>query len=51
MEQEIQRRVLGFSKKTKALMEDETGIGTSVDDEDFMLTFTCLVIHCLSSYC
>lgn len=34
MEQEIQKRVLRFSKKTKALMEDETGISTSVDDED-----------------
>jgi hypothetical protein len=34
MEREIQERVLRFSKKTKALMEDETGISTSVDDED-----------------
>ena len=34
MEQEIQKRVLRFSKKTKTLMEDETGISTSVDDED-----------------
>jgi hypothetical protein len=34
MEQEIQRRVLKFSKKTKARMEDETGISTSVDEED-----------------
>lgn len=32
--QEIQRRVIRFSKRTKALMEDETGISTSVDDED-----------------
>ena len=34
MEQEIQRRGIRFSKRTKALMEDETGISTSVDDED-----------------
>ena len=34
MEQEIQKKVLRFSKRTKALMEDETGISTSVDDED-----------------
>ena len=34
MEQEIQRRVLNFSEKTKALMEDETGISTSVDEDD-----------------
>jgi hypothetical protein len=34
MEQEIQRRVLRFSKRTKASMEDETGISTSLDDED-----------------
>jgi hypothetical protein len=33
MEQEIQKRVLRFSR-TKVLMEDETGISTSVDDED-----------------
>jgi hypothetical protein len=34
MEQEIQRRVLKFSKRSKALMEDETGISTSVDEDD-----------------
>jgi hypothetical protein len=34
MEQEIQRRVLNFSEKTKALMEDETGISISVDEDD-----------------
>ena len=34
MEQEIQKRVLRFSKRTKALMEDETGISTSVDEDD-----------------
>ena len=34
MEQEIQRRVLRFSKKPKASIEDETGINTSVDDDD-----------------
>lgn len=34
MEQEIQKRVLRFSKRTKALMEDDTGISTSVGDED-----------------
>ncbi|MGH9924516.1 MAG: Yip1 family protein, partial [Nitrososphaeraceae archaeon] len=34
MEQEIQKKVLRFSKKTKALMEYETGISTSIDDED-----------------
>ncbi|MGH9982766.1 MAG: hypothetical protein ACRD8W_02275 [Nitrososphaeraceae archaeon] len=34
MEQEIQKKVLRFSKKTKVLMEYETGISTSIDDED-----------------
>lgn len=34
MEQEIQKRVLKFSKKTKAIMQDETGISTSVDEDD-----------------
>lgn len=34
MEQEIHRRVLRFSKKTKDYMEDETGISTSIDDDD-----------------
>ena len=34
MEQEIQRKVIRFSKRTKNLMEDETGISTLVDDED-----------------
>lgn len=34
MEQEIQRRVLRFSKKTKDYMEDKTGIRTSIDDDD-----------------
>jgi hypothetical protein len=34
MEQEIQRKVLRFSKKAKDLMEHETGISTSVDEED-----------------
>jgi plastocyanin domain-containing protein len=34
MEQEVQKRVIRFFKKTKALMEVETGISTSVDDED-----------------
>jgi hypothetical protein len=34
MEQEIQRKVLRFSKRTQALMEDETGISTSVDEDD-----------------
>jgi hypothetical protein len=34
IEQEIQKKVLRFSKKTKALMEYETGISTSIDDED-----------------
>ncbi len=34
MEQEIQRKVLRFSKRTQASMEDETGIGTSLDDDD-----------------
>lgn len=31
---ENERRVIRFSKRTKDLMEDETGINTSVDDED-----------------
>jgi hypothetical protein len=34
MEQEIQKKVLRFSKRTKALMENETGISTSVDEDD-----------------
>jgi hypothetical protein len=34
MEQEIQRKVLRFSKRTQASMEDETGISTSLDDDD-----------------
>jgi hypothetical protein len=34
MEQEIQRKVLRFSENTKALMEDETGISTSIDEDD-----------------
>jgi hypothetical protein len=34
MEQEIQKRVVKFSKKAKALMEDETGISTSIDEDD-----------------
>lgn len=34
MEEEIQRRVLRFSKNTKDLMEGETGISTSMDDDD-----------------
>jgi hypothetical protein len=34
MEQEIQRRVLRFSKNTKDHMEDDTGISTSIDDDD-----------------
>ena len=34
MEQEIQKKVLRFSKKTKAFMESETGISTSLDDDD-----------------
>ena len=34
MEQEIQKKVLTFSKKTKYLLEDETGISSSVDGDD-----------------
>jgi hypothetical protein len=34
MEQEIQRRVLRFSKNTKDHMEDDTRISTSIDDDD-----------------
>jgi hypothetical protein len=34
MEQEIQKKVLRFSKRTKDNMENETGISTSVDDDD-----------------
>jgi DNA-binding transcriptional regulator GbsR (MarR family) len=34
MEQEIQKKVLRFSKRTKDYMENETGISTSVDDDD-----------------
>jgi hypothetical protein len=34
MEQEIEQKVLRFSKKTKDLMENETGISTSVDEDD-----------------
>jgi hypothetical protein len=34
MEQEIQKKVLRFSERTKALMENETGISTSVDEDD-----------------
>jgi len=34
MEQEIQKKVLAFSKKTKYLCEDETGISSSVDEDD-----------------
>ena len=34
MEQEIQKKVLKFSKKTKDLMEYETGISTSDDEDD-----------------
>ena len=34
MEQEIQKKVLTFSKKTKYLLEDETGISSSVDEDD-----------------
>jgi hypothetical protein len=45
MEQEIQKRVLRFSKKTKALMEDETGISTSVDDEDIKRYFDEVMIE------
>lgn len=34
MEQEIEQKVLRFSKKTKDLMENETGISTSIDEDD-----------------
>ncbi len=34
MEQEIEKKVIRFSKRTKDLMEDETGISTSVDEDD-----------------
>jgi hypothetical protein len=34
MEQEIQKRIIRFSKRTKDYMENETGISTSVDDDD-----------------
>jgi hypothetical protein len=34
MELEVERRVIRFSKKTKDLMEQETGISTSVDEDD-----------------
>jgi hypothetical protein len=34
MEQEIQKRIIRFSKRTKGYMENETGISTSVDDDD-----------------
>lgn len=34
MEQEIKRRVVSFSEKTKTMMENEPGISTSIDDED-----------------
>jgi hypothetical protein len=34
LEQEIQKKVLTFSKKTKYLLEDETGISSSVDEDD-----------------
>lgn len=34
MEREIEQKVLRFSKKTKDLMENETGIRTSVDEDD-----------------
>lgn len=34
MELEVQKRVLEFSKNAKDLMENETGISTSIDDED-----------------
>lgn len=33
MEQEIQKRIIRFSKRTKDYMENETGISTSVDDD------------------
>lgn len=34
MEQEIQKRVIRLSKRTKYYMESETGISTSVDEDD-----------------
>lgn len=34
MEQEIQKRVIEFSKNVKDLMETETGISTSLDDDE-----------------
>jgi hypothetical protein len=34
MEQAIQKKVLRFSRRTKDLMEHETGISTSVDEDD-----------------
>ncbi len=34
MEQAIQKKVLQFSRRTKDLMEHETGISTSVDEDD-----------------
>jgi hypothetical protein len=34
MEQEVERRVIKLSKRTKGLMEQETGISTSLDDDD-----------------
>ena len=34
MEREVQQKVLEFSKNAKDLMENETGISTSIDDED-----------------
>jgi hypothetical protein len=36
MEQEIQKRVLTIFKNTKEHMEDQTGISTSIDDNDMM---------------
>ena len=36
MEKEIQKRVLTIFKNTKENMEDETGISTSIDDNDMM---------------
>jgi hypothetical protein len=37
MEQEVERKVIRFSKRTKDLMEQETGIRTSVDEDDVRL--------------
>lgn len=34
MEQEIQKRVIRFSKNVKDIMENETGISTSIDEDD-----------------